>query len=88
MLLLPPLVRATAHLHDGRDSPSSFRLNRAFDVPQSKWTVSPPDAQCFDCTPVAVSAPSHFLHAAADFEAPLEHQTDRSPDPLRGPPLD
>jgi len=87
VLLLPPLVHATTHLGDGRDSAPSFRLKRAFDVPQSKWTVSPLEPQRLDRSTVEASAAFHRWHAAADLDVLQEHQHHRSPDPLRGPPL-
>jgi hypothetical protein len=85
--LLPPLVRATAHMQDITTSPSSLRLNRGFDVPASKWTVAPPATESFDRTVRQEAEPSWpALHAVCDVEHLRDHQHYRSPDPLRGPP--
>jgi hypothetical protein len=87
ILLLPPLVRATARIGDGRESPTAVRLNRGFDVPLSKWKMSPPVAVSFEQAPLEISTPSHGWQSVADFEVLSESQHHRSPDPLRGPPL-
>jgi len=87
MCLLPPLVRGTARLHDVRNSPSSFRLNRAFDLPASKWIVAPPAGESLDRT--VIEEPRHSwrgLRTVRDVEHLRDHQHFRSPDPLRGPP--
>jgi hypothetical protein len=87
VLLLPPLVHATTHLGDGHDTAASFRLKRAFDVPQSKWTVTPPEREPFDHDVAEASAPLLRWQRAADIALMPGHQHHRSPDPLRGPPL-
>jgi hypothetical protein len=87
MLLLPPLLRATARLHDGRDTPSSFRLNRGFDVPQSRWKPEPARTQCFDGVQPVAPAQAARRYTLADSTDLLEPQHEQSPDPQRGPPL-
>src|SRR5581483_3383552 len=87
VLLVPQLVHATTHFADGRDTAPTFRLKRAFDVPQSKWTINPPETQPFDRTLADASAPLQRWHNTSDADVLPEHQHHRSPDPLRGPPL-
>jgi len=87
MCLLPPLVRATAHLQDVIRSPSTFRLNRGFDVPASKWTADPLVRDSLDDTVTTDSSRSWPPpHTGVDAGLLPNHQHDRCPDPLRGPP--
>jgi hypothetical protein len=87
VLLLPPLVRATAPALRAPESPSAFRLNRAFDMPESKWRMVPAAAESLDgATPdVAIAAPA-ITCKLPDAELLPDHQTVKSPDPFRGPP--
>lgn len=87
VLLLPPLVRATSAALRAPESPSSFRLNRAFDMPESKWHVTPAPAESLGAVVprVDTSAPVNSFRLL-DVELVPDHQTHRSPDPFRGPP--
>ncbi len=87
VLLLPPLVHATTQVGDGHDAPLSFRLKRGFDVPQSKWKANPLVALRVDDAAAEIPQPPRRVRAIADVEPPSEQPHDRSPDPLRGPPL-
>lgn len=87
ILLIPSLVYATTHLRHRDDTSSSLRLRRGFDVPQTKWTLSPPAAGTFDRTTTDVSVRPRAWQQDAIADALLAPQHHRSPDPLRGPPL-
>jgi hypothetical protein len=87
VLLLPPLVRATAPALRAPESPFSFRLNRAFDMPESKWRVAPTAAESLaGAVPEILSDVLPQWHTLPDEELQRDYQHDRSPDPLRGPP--
>jgi hypothetical protein len=87
VLSLPPLVRATSPALRAPESSTSFRLNRGFDMPESKWRVAPSIAETFEsAVPEAVSGVLPQWHTLPDAPLVPDHQYDRSPDPLRGPP--
>jgi hypothetical protein len=87
VLVLPPLVRATSSPLRAPESSSSIRLNRSFDMPESKWRVIPSVAESLDgAVPEVVSGALRAWHTPPDTELLPDHQNDRSPDPLRGPP--
>jgi hypothetical protein len=88
VLLLPPLVRATSPALRAPESSTSFRLNRGFDMPESKWRVTPSVVETLDSS-LLDTALDHLpaWHTLPDATLLPDHQYDRSPDPLRGPPL-
>src|SRR5262245_27046131 len=87
VLLLPPLVRATSPALRAPESSSTFRLNRGFDMPESKWRMTPSVAETLDgAVPDGVSGNLPSWHTLPDATLLPDHQYDRSPDPLRGPP--
>jgi hypothetical protein len=87
MFCVPPLVRATDLLKGGTSSPLKFRLNRGFDVPQTKCRVSPPATRPA-ATPATELAASIQLVTSTrpDDEALPPSPYDQSPTVLRGPP--
>lgn len=87
VLVLPPLVRAAAPALSAPESASSFRLNRAFDMPESKWRVAPSLAESLDgpVPEVATDAPV-ISFKLPEVELLPDRQSDRPPDPFRGPP--
>jgi hypothetical protein len=87
ILLVPPLVRASAHLRRPSDGPITFRLNRGFDLPETKSTVAPPVDGRFELvTSLRISIPPEQRHVAVQCEQSCLDQHRQSPDPLRGPP--
>jgi hypothetical protein len=88
ILLVPPLVRASAHLRRPSESPITFRLIRGFQVPQSKTTIIPPpiDRQ-FDATHRAQTIIARPVQRIVVPRRPCLDQHRQSPDPLRGPPV-
>jgi hypothetical protein len=87
VLVVPPLVRAHAPALRAPESSSSFRLNRGFDMPESKWRVAPSIAETLEWTsPEAVTAGLSPWQNVPDATLLPDHRYDRSPDPLRGPP--
>jgi hypothetical protein len=88
IFLLPPLVRATGHPLSARDTSSSFRLNRGFDKPEPKRTLTPPTADSADraARSQQTIVPPGCAHRAAALEVPLSQQHRPSVDPQRGPP--
>lgn len=88
VLVLPPLVRATYPALRAPESPQLFRLNRGFDMPESKWRVIPSVAETLEsAVPEAVSRALPPWHKIPDATLLPDLQYDRSPDPLRGPPV-
>lgn len=88
IFLLPPLVRATGHPLSARDTSSSFRLNRGFDKPEPKRTLTPPTIDSADraaLSELTIVPPGCALRDA-DLAAPLSQQHSPSVDPQRGPP--
>jgi hypothetical protein len=87
VLLLPPLVRATSPALRAPESSTSFRLNRGFDMPESKWRVTLSVAETLNgALPNVALDYLPAWHAVPDATLRPDHQYDRSPDPLRGPP--
>jgi hypothetical protein len=88
VVLLPPLIRATYPTLRAPESSTSFRLNRGFDMPESKWRMTPSVAETLDgALPHAALDHPPSWRTLPDAALPADHQYDRSPDPLRGPPL-
>jgi len=89
IFLLPPLVRATGRPLSAPDSSSSIRLNRGFDKPESKQTLTPPvtssNARVSCSEPTIVPPPWRPQLDAADVLFLQEHSP--SVDPQRGPPV-
>ena len=87
VLLVPPLVRANAHLRRPNDSPITFRLNRGFDVPLTKSTIAPPAERSSEDVAGAHAVLSRLpKRVPIDDQPPCLDQHRQSPDPLRGPP--
>jgi hypothetical protein len=87
ILLVPPLVRASAHLRRPSESPITFRLNRGFQVPQSKTTVIPPPIGRFDAASGVQAVVALPVQRIVVDRGPCLDQHRRCPDPLRGPPV-
>jgi hypothetical protein len=87
ILLLPPLVRAVAHLHRPSDSPTTFRLIRGFDFPEAKHGVSAPGGHVLqtacDCVDTDTGSRRQVIGDSQPSKL-LRHY--RPVDPLRGPP--
>jgi hypothetical protein len=87
MFCVPPLVRATDLLKAGTSSPLKIRLNRGFNVPQTKCRVTPPPAQPVAILATEVVVSTQTLTAASpDDEALPASPPHQSPTDLRGPP--
>jgi len=87
ILLLPPLLRASAHLRRPNDSPITFRLNRGFDVPLTKSTIAPPPEGSSEDVAGAHAVLARLpRRVPIDSQPPCLDQHFQSPDPLRGPP--
>jgi hypothetical protein len=89
IFLLPPLVRATGRPISAPDSFSSIRLNRGFDKPESKQTLTPPIANSSDR--VSRAAPAIVPRICRPHVDPSDvlfaPQHSPSVDPQRGPPV-
>ena len=85
MVLMPPLVRATQHVTDV--AASQIRLNRGFDLPETRCHITPSLTQP---SLAAVVAPSiqelPVLAPGVDDESLPDAPTTVPFDPLRGPP--
>ena len=87
ILLCPPLLRANARFRRPTDAPSTFRLNRGFDVPETKSTLDPPvDRVSADTVDVREGLAPLALAAIDEIPLGVDNQHRQSPDPLRGPP--
>src|SRR5213080_4520259 len=84
---VPPLVRATDHVGAGTTSPLKLRLNRGFNVPETKCRVTPPPAESASLLAADEVTPPRTMSGAPAFDpaiAPSPHHP--SPEVLRGPP--
>jgi hypothetical protein len=88
--LLPALVRATGRPISAPDSSSSFRLNRGFDKPESKRTLTPPSTESDRgaASEASTTVPPHCEECCTGVGAPVAHQHRAAVDPQRGPPAD
>jgi hypothetical protein len=87
ILLVPPLVRANAHFRRPNDGPITFRLNRGFDLPVTKLSVTPPagSSLALACAARTIAA-IESRRVTVDLDQSCRDQHRQSPDPLRGPP--
>ena len=86
LVLVPTLVRATQTM--AGSASTSIRLNRGFDVPESKCRVAPPVAPV--SAPIeleAVSRATFEAERSSDVVPRPQSQHDASPQVLRGPPV-
>jgi RES domain-containing protein len=85
MVLMPPLVRATQHVTDV--AASQIRLNRGFDLPETRCNVMPALTQPALAAVVALlDQPLQILAPAAGDESLPGSPVTLKFEPLRGPP--
>jgi hypothetical protein len=85
MVLMPPLVRATQHVTDV--AASQIRLNRGFDLPETRCNITPVLTQPPLAAVVALlHQPRQVLAPAAGDESLPGSPVTIPFEPLRGPP--
>jgi hypothetical protein len=85
MVLMPPLVRATQRVTD--NAASQIRLNRGFDLPETRCDITPTLTQPAIAAIVAsLNQESRILAPSAEDDSLPGSPATLPFDPLRGPP--